>query len=185
MGRNIDYGPLLSVWHCIYKKDFLLDNNIFFNEEVKWSEDNLFSAIVGYCAESFYYMKNQSLYHYYNNPGTITTGYRKGAWEVYKKMNTCLYDYFNDREDYNFHNQLNIHLIYYACNVIDMLVRNNSATEAKNMMNKILNDSDLVYALDNVCNINISIKFKFQLFLMKNKFTNILFFMIKRRLYNA
>ena len=23
MGSNIDYGPLLSVWHCLYRKDFL------------------------------------------------------------------------------------------------------------------------------------------------------------------
>lgn len=181
MGRNIDYGPLLSVWHCIYKRNFLLHNNITFNEKVKWSEDNLFSAIVGYRAESFYYMKNQFLYHYYKNPGTITTGYRKGAWEVYKLMNSCLYDYFDNEKEYDFHNQLNIHLIYYACNVISMSVRNHAAREAINRIKKILNDSDLQYALNNVKNLKISFKLRVQIFLMKNKLTYILFMMIKRR----
>lgn len=179
MGRNIDYGPLLSVCHCIYKKDFLLENNIFFNEEVKWSEDNLFSAIVGYCAESFYYMKNQSLYHYYNNPGTITTGYRQGAWEVYKRMNACLYDYFNDREDYNFHNQLNIHLIYYACNVISMECNNsNKLRDLRSSVLEILCDLKLNNAFKNIAFKDISWKLKIQLWLMKQRLATFLIFLL-------
>ena len=55
MSEDIDYGPLLSVWHCLYRTDFLRENNIYFDEEVRWSEDNIFSAIVGYNANSFYY----------------------------------------------------------------------------------------------------------------------------------
>ena len=115
MGRNLDYGPLLSVWHCLYKREFIIDNNLMFANDVKWSEDNLFSSIVGYCANSFYYLKNKPLYHYYNNPGTITTSYRKGSWEVYSRMNDYLQNYFNEIE------QLKLHMIYYACNSLNQI----------------------------------------------------------------
>ena len=121
MGRNLDYGPLLSVWHCLYKREFLINNNLMFANDVKWSEDNLFSSIVGYCANSFYYLKNKPLYHYYNNPGTITTSYKQGSWEVYSKMNDYLQDYFNEEKGYNFSEQLKLHLIYYACNSLNQV----------------------------------------------------------------
>lgn len=131
MGRNLDYGPLLSVWHCLYKREFIIDNNLMFANDVKWSEDNLFSSIVGYCANSFYYLKNKPLYHYYNNPGTITTSYRKGSWEVYSKMNDYLRSYFNET-DYDFSEQLKLHMIYYACNSLNQ-IKNAEIPRSKKM----------------------------------------------------
>ena len=77
MRESIKYGPLLSVWHCIYRREFLEKFDLRFDDEVKWSEDNIFSAIMGYRCSSFYYMKGEALYHYYQNEGTITTSYRK------------------------------------------------------------------------------------------------------------
>ena len=32
MRKSVDYGPLLSVWHCLYKTDFIKDNNLYFDE---------------------------------------------------------------------------------------------------------------------------------------------------------
>lgn len=121
MGRNLDYGPLLSVWHCLYKRDFLKKNNLKFANDVKWSEDNLFSAMVGYYANSFYYLKNRPLYHYYNNPGTITTSYKQGSWEVYSRMNDYLQKFFSEKTDYDFSEQLKLHIIYYACNSLNQI----------------------------------------------------------------
>lgn len=121
MGRNLDYGPLLSVCHCLYKREFLNKNNLKFANDVKWSEDNLFSAMVGYYANSFYYLKNRPLYHYYNNPGTITTSYKQGSWEVYSRMNDYLQNFFSKKTDYDFSEQLKLHMIYYACNSLNQI----------------------------------------------------------------
>lgn len=115
MGENIEYGPLLSVWHCLYRTDFLRENRILFDEEVRWSEDNIFSTIVGYYANSFYYMKGEGLYRYHQNPGTITTSYRPGSWEVYCRMNRHLEAFFADKTDFDASRQLKLHLFYYAC----------------------------------------------------------------------
>lgn len=53
MGENLEYGPLLSVWHCLYRTEFLKEHQLTFDEEVRWSEDNIFSAFAGYYADSF------------------------------------------------------------------------------------------------------------------------------------
>ena len=107
MGRNLDHGPLLSVCHCLYNRAFLESHNITFDEEVRWSEDNIFSAFVGYHAKSFYYLK-KPLYNYYQNEGTITTSYRRGSWKYYLTMNRHMHAFFDQVTDYDFSNQLKL-----------------------------------------------------------------------------
>lgn len=174
MGRNVDYGPLLSVWHCLYKRQFLADNSITFADDVKWSEDNLFSAIVGYRCNSFYYLKSEYLYHYYNNPGTITTSYREGAWKVYSRMNEYLHNFFDKVNDYDFSQQLKIHMIYYACNCVGMaakLSKENAISEIDN----ILKSDELTAAFKDLKSLDIPIKLKVQLYLMKSRKSKLIY----------
>ncbi len=180
MGDNIDYGPLLSVWHCLYDLNFLRKNHITFDEDVRWSEDNIFSSFVGYYASSFYYLKGEGLYYYYQNPGTITTSYRKGAWQVYKTMNQHLKNFFSDKYDVDFSNQLYLHLIYYACNCIGQAAQLPSR-ERLEQIKYILSDCDLREAFSRVKIENIDIKLKIQLVLMKYRSSRVLSFVIGRR----
>ena len=180
MSENIDYGPILSVWHCIYNHKFLKNNNIVFANDVKWSEDNLFSAIVGYHANCFVYLKGKGFYHYYQNPGTITTSYRSGAWNVYKRMNEYLEEFFKSKKDYNFDRQLKLHIIYYACNTIRMECYNaESFREATMSLKKILIDPCLVKAFRNFKLPSVPIKLKVQLWLMKHQCGGILVALIR------
>lgn len=180
MGENIDYGYLLSVWHCLYNLNFLRTNHIEFDEEVKWSEDNIFSAIVGYCAKRFYYLKGQGLYNYYQNDGSITTSYKKESWKVYCKMNKHLHAYFDYVEDYDFSKQLKLHLIYYACNCLGQ-VSNLPYKERKAEIQKILQTKELVEAFDKLIFNNISIKLKIQLHLMKKQNWRLIDYIVMRR----
>lgn len=144
MGENLDYGPLLSVWHCLYRRDFLHAHKVSFDEDVRWSEDNIFSAFVGYYADSFYYLKNKGLYHYYSNPGTITTSYRKGCWQVYCTMNHHLEQFFKHSTDYDFSRQLKLHMIYYACNSIGQIKGSEMPyAEKKDKLDQILSSEEL------------------------------------------
>lgn len=179
MGENIDYGPLLSVWHCLYNRQFLEDNSLVFDEEVRWSEDNIFNAIMGYNCNSFYYMKGEGLYHYYNNPGTITTSYRKGAWRVYKTMNEHLHNYFDGIKDYDFSPQLKLHLIYYVCNCIGQAMTLEKK-QAINEISNVLNDEALVRVFKNfVPDKTVQQKLKIQLLLMKHKQSRLLYLLMK------
>ncbi len=174
MGSNIDYGPLLSVWHCLYKRKFLTDNSITFADDVKWSEDNLFSAIVGYKCNSFYYLKTEYLYHYYSNPGTITTSYRAGAWNVYCKMNEYLHNFFDLITDYDFSQQLKTHMLYYACNCLGMASKL-PEEKALQEMNIVLKSKELKKAFEYLHLSNVSAKLRLQLFLMKHRKAKVLY----------
>lgn len=136
MGENLEYGPLLSVWHCMYRTEFLKRNRLLFDEEIKWSEDNIFSALAGYCADSFYYLKGEGLYHYYQNEGTISTSYRLGAWDVYCTMNQHLHQFFDNVTDYDFQRQLKLHMIFYACNCLGQVKVSGEAFEKQVRMRK-------------------------------------------------
>lgn len=178
MRECIDYGPLLSVWHCIYNRRFLQKNNLKFDEEIRWSEDNIFSAILGYKSNSFYYMKGEGLYHYHQNSGTITTSYRKGAWEVYRTMNEHLHEFFDSVKDYDFSRQLKIHLMYYACNCIGMECHRDS-DETMEAIREILQDKKLEEAFRISHLPRCSFKLKVQLLLMRFQCSRILYYLKK------
>lgn len=180
MGENIDYGPLLSVWHCLYRADFLRKYRIVFDEEVRWSEDNIFSAIVGYHADSFYYMKGQGLYHYHQNPGTITTSYRRGAWEVYCTMNRRLHEKFDAVKDYDFSRQLKLHLFYYACVCVGQ-TRYLSKEECRAEMVQILNTPVLRQAFCQFRFGQLPGKLRVQMELMRHRQVGLLSWILFRR----
>lgn len=179
MGENLDYGPLLSVWHCLYRTDFLRSNGFWFDEQVRWSEDNIFSAIVGFHADSFYYMKGQGLYHYYQNPGTITTGYRPGAWDVYRTMNRHLHDAFDGIRDYDFSRQLRLHMVYYACSSIGQACTQ-PREKALAEIREILHSPELTAAFRNFPMPAVGWKLKLQLLLMKAKAGKLLYTILSR-----
>lgn len=181
MKSSIEYGPLLSVWHCLYRTDFLRIHNFEFDEEVRWSEDNIFSAFVGYYAQSFYYMKNEALYHYYQNDGSITTSYRKGSWNVYKTMNIHLHQFFDSIVDYDFSQQLNYHLIYYACNCLNQTGLMKEFKKTKKEISALLSDNELNRTLHTVKNLSVSYKLRFQIWLMKHKMSLLLSILVRRR----
>lgn len=168
MGENIEYGPLLSVWHCLYRTDFLRQNNLYFDEEVKWSEDNIFSALAGYCADSFYYLKGEGLYHYYQNEGTISTSYRPGAWDVYCTMNQHLHQFFDNVTDYDFQRQLKLHMIFYACNCLGQVEVSGEAFDKRvRMRKKIMASSRMKDAFHDFVFPKWSWKLKIQILLIK------------------
>lgn len=178
MGENVDYGPLLSVCQCLYRTDFLRSNEIYFDEQVRWSEDNIFSAIVGYHADSFFYLKGEGLYHYHQNPGTITTSYRPGAWEVYCTMNRHLHRVFDRVTDYDFSRQFKLHMIYYACNCIGQAARLEKK-DALADIRRILGSQELREAFRDFAMPQVGWKLQLQLLMMKQKLALCLYHVIR------
>lgn len=168
MGENLEYGPLLSVCHCLYRRELLEKHELIFDEEVRWSEDNIFSALVGYYAVSFYYMKGEGLYHYYQNPGTITTAYRPDSWDVYCVMNRHLHQFFDEVEEYDFSRQLKLHMIFYACNCLGQVrMSGESFWKQVKMRKEIMQSLCLKEAFQNFKFPKWSWKLKVQILLIK------------------
>ena len=171
MGDDINYGSLLSVCYCLYKRNLFIKNNLMFDEEVKYSEDNLFSSIIGYKSESFYYMKGNYLYNYRYNPNSISSTYKPDAWLVYLNMNNKLKDLFLNVEDYDFRNQLYAHIIYYAFNCINHVGNSDKSFSYKyKEIKRILNTKELKDGFKNFKARNISTKLKISMWMLKHKF---------------
>ena len=105
--RQLTLGPVVGAWGALYRTDFLKKNQIFFCEEIKFSEDILFSAKVILCAQRFYYKEEAGIYHYWYNPDSISKSFREGRWESCKKIIEHAVTEFQDRKEYCFEQQLN------------------------------------------------------------------------------
>lgn len=180
LGLDLNYGPMLSVWHCLYRRDFLIKHGLRFVKEVKWSEDNLFSAFVGYYMSSFTYCKDEALYYYYQNPGTITTAYRPGAFAVYSEMNRRLAAFFTDKENGYFLPQLHCHLVFYACVCLSQTAMLEGEA-CRKAIGALLDDATLQDALRQMPKKQLSLKLRVQLLLMQAKAARLLAFILKRR----
>ena len=172
MRECIDYGPLLSVWICMYKLDFLKKYNIMFDSEIKWSEDNMFSAIVGYNLSSFYYMKGKYFYNYFRNDNSITTSYKKDSWKVYELMNKKIKNSFDTNKDYDFSRQIQLHMIYYALNCIGNINKFEPNFEEKYKRVKAIIDSEHLREIIKGFKINQeNYKLRIIIFLIKYRMT--------------
>lgn len=77
---------LVSPWDKVFRKDFLLEKNIFFPEKIR-NEDIFFVYLSFVYAKSYYYMEDV-LYHYFVNE-TGTMRQKKGAHQ-FEKMTVSL-----------------------------------------------------------------------------------------------
>lgn len=170
MRECVDYGPLLSVWHCLYNTEFVKSNNLYFDEEIKWSEDCIYSAILGYMANNFYYLKHECVYNYVQNENTITTTFKPAAWGVYCRMNEKLRGFFDKREDYDFSRQLDLHMLYFACSVFNQLKYSDYGFWEKYRLRKtVLRDYHFASAMNNFKVPCVQKKMQIQILLMKLK----------------
>ncbi len=67
-----------SVWAGAYRTEFLKDNNIFFNENLKIAEDSMFNADVYLNGAKTVFLAQQ-LYYYRKNSFSVTNRYDKNA----------------------------------------------------------------------------------------------------------
>ena len=167
MGENIEYGPLLSVCQSIYRRSFLEEYNLEFDEQVRWSEDNIFSAMAGYRCNCLVYLKWKCFYHYWENQNSITTSYKHGAWDVYSTMNAHLRAFFHNKTEFNWDNQLKLHMIYYALVCLNQEKRVNSSLTDEYI--RIVKSDELQKSLKDVKITGISWKLRVRLMMLKMK----------------
>lgn len=170
MRNSIEFGPILSVWNCLYKREILQENKLFFDEEILWSEDCIFSALCVYSISSFLYLKGEPLYNYMYNPQSISNTYKEKSWDVYRKMNEKLRNKFEGVQGYDFVNQLDFHMIYFACNSMQQLRFSDYKFWKKYKIRKsILLDLKKSNVKIDLHKINVNWKFKINLWLIKYK----------------
>lgn len=110
---QLTMGAVVGAWGSLYDLDFLRRNDLRFYEEVKFSEDLVFSARVVRAARSFYFIDTPGVYHYFYNPNSISKSFRVGRWESCRAtIEACDRDFGQDPE-YDFAGQL--HCLRWFC----------------------------------------------------------------------
>ncbi len=103
---QLTMGAIVGAWGSLYRLDFLRRNGLMFYEEVKFSEDLIFSARVVRAARSFYFIDTPGVYHYFYNPNSISKSFRAGRWDSCKSLIAACERDFSGDTDYDFSGQL-------------------------------------------------------------------------------
>lgn len=110
---QLTMGAVVGAWGSLYNLEFLRKNGLTFYEEVKFSEDLVFSARVVRAAENFYFVDTPGVYHYFYNPNSISKSFRAGRWDSCRGLiRTCEQDFAGDPA-YDFSGQL--HCLRWFC----------------------------------------------------------------------
>lgn len=115
--ENMEYPATISNWLLIFRNDTTF-RSVRYIEGVRYSEDWLFGARILKQAESFYYMKGNTFYHYYMNDQSATHKYAPDKWNDYEKLYFEMAKYFMKCKDYNFSEQLNRVLLFLIYNAV-------------------------------------------------------------------
>lgn len=137
---QLTMGAVVGAWGSLYRTDFLRKNQLSFYEEVKFSEDLIFSANVVRAANRFYFIDTPGVYHYFYNPNSISKSFREGRWDSCKSLiHYCEKDFANDTT-YDFKREL--YYLRWFCIMLALNERKylKGYSEKREYCKKLLND---------------------------------------------
>lgn len=164
---QLTMGPIVAAWRSLYKSKFLLDNNLYFYEDIKYSEDAIFSARVVYNCEKFYYLKGGYYYNYFYNSNSITKSFKKDRWDVCKKLSIRFKEDFEHKKDYDFTNQIYLEDIYNVLNALGQRKCLNSLSDRYKYIKNIFDDEFTKKGMKHINLVESNLKMNIMLKLIK------------------
>ena len=122
---TLSLGPVIGVWRSLYRRSFLTENAMFFDEDIRYSEDIIFSTVLMSKTKRFYYTDDGIYYHYTNNPNSISRSFRKDRWPSNKGLYRKMKDYFLLYEGYDFSSQIDYLGAYLVMNSLTEFIKHN------------------------------------------------------------
>ena len=173
---SLTLGPIVGAWGSLYRMSLLKDNNIQFHEDIKYSEDVLFSAEVVTNTNNFYYLDEGGIYHYFYNDSSISKSFRKDRWESCKAMIRISEEEFLNKEEYDFKNQM-IYLRWF-CIFLSLNERKHlkEAKERVTYCRSIMEDPITKETPLNFSSMNVSIKQKTLMIIVKQSLVHVMSF---------
>lgn len=166
---GLTMGPIVGAWGALYRVDFLRKNHLRFYEEVKFSEDLIFSANVVRAANSFYFVDTPGTYHYFYNPDSISKSFRAGRWDSCKDtIRFCEKD-FNNCVEYDFSTELQYLRWFCIMLALNERKRLNGLIKKREYCKKILSDDQTRNTRLKLSLYDVSWKQKIIMLLVKSK----------------
>lgn len=170
---TLTLGPIVAAWRSLYRTEFIQKKNLYFDEEVRYSEDTIFSAKVVVATNKFYYLDGPRYYHYFYNSDSITKAFRPDRWDSCKKLMKCFEDNFSNRDDYDFSVQLRLQKIYCILNAFAQKDTIVDKKQKEAYCRMICNDPVCIEALKYI-NLVAPIKIKIVLWIIKTRIVSII-----------
>lgn len=170
---SLTMGAIVGACGSLYSVDFLRKNGIRFYEEVKFSEDMIFSANVVRLADSFYFVDTPGTYHYFYNPNSISKSFRAGRWESCKDtIRFCEKD-FADCKEYDF--SIELQFLRWFCIMLALNERKHLTKffDRKNYCKRIVMSKEVREAPLNLRYYQVSWKQKILMILIKLQFSDL------------
>lgn len=144
--ENVEYPATISNCLCVFRNKKKDEKEIIkYEPGIRYSEDLLFGAQLMRQAESFYYMKGKTGYHYNcTNINSATHMYNAEKWNDYIKLyHAAKKSFMND--EYNFENQIDKMLLFFLYNAIGDIYKEKSIDfkKKKSMIYGILRNSEV------------------------------------------
>lgn len=167
MFENIEFPPTISNWTCLFRREFLIENNLFYDEDIYYCEDSIFGSKAMYNANGFYYMKNRYFYNYFYNPNSTTSTCNMKKWDSYLIINQRLKEYFKDSK-FDFSRQIKINMLYFTLNFLGEIGKSNlSLHKKRDAFKKIFNDTNVKSIFKGFKLPSVNFKLKLVLILIK------------------
>lgn len=172
MPDTVEYPVTISNWLLLIRHTVITENHLSFPIGMRFSEDLLFGAEVGYHAKCMTYLKGYSPYHYRQNPDSVTHSGYKDKWPLLRELWRRIDDSFSKKTDYDFTQQIcwcMLFFVYVAMN--QRLSADLSARELLCETRTILDDPLVRKSLSRirVNRLNISWKLKIITWIYKGK----------------
>ena len=167
MFENIEFPPTISNWTCLFRREFLIENGLFYDKDIHYCEDSIFGSKAMYNANGFYYMKNKYFYNYFYNPNSTTSTCNMKKWDSYLIINQRLKEYFKDSK-FNFSRQIKINMLYFTLNFLGEIKNTDLVLEEKRKKcYEIFNDKHVKQIFEDFKLPNVNYKLKLILLLIK------------------
>lgn len=166
---ELTLGVIVAAWRSLYRRKFLEENYLRFDEKVRYSEDTIFSAKVVRVTNSFFYLDGAKYYHYFYNPQSITKSFKKDRWESYKRLVDCFEKEFEDIKEYDFSEQLGLQKLYCVVSALSQRNLIIDKKEREEYCRTICNDNVTQRACRYLKKVNVSWKMWILLRVIKYK----------------
>lgn len=103
----------------IYRANHLHENEIEFDRRFRRSQDLQFTYEATLCAQNYYYLGDEYLYHNRVTTDSLSRGYTKNMWSLYKILIERLYEVTEKYEELNLTEQMHLRTFFFVTDCIE------------------------------------------------------------------
>lgn len=166
ISNKLATNAIVSASTCVYNLEFIRNNNILFNKNIKHFEDLLFNINVIINSNSFYYMKDNYFYNYFCNDESVTQKLDFNKWIHLKKSKNEIENFLVENNYiHEFKNQINLFTVNLAHIAIQESHKIKGFSNRQKYIYRIMNDKELIksFKKQKITDINWKRKFLYTL----------------------